>query len=125
MTVQRTSRPSRLVPLARTDDEACARAWLAARDAAEVAAELRIEDARKLGSSSMLPLGPVFATTLYVSGEQRTRAAAVLIDLGWDGRHISSGLRRTPFPLGAFLGGGIAAVIATLAVIVAVLLRGG
>ena len=126
MTTQRVFRPSRKVPLAFTEDEAAARRWLASLDAAGIPAELRIEDARRMGtSSSVLPLGPVYATALYVAAERRTEAAAVLIDLGWDGRHVSGGLNRRALPVAALLGGAVAATVAGLAVAVAALLQSG
>ena len=75
-------------------------------------------------SSSVLPLGPVFATTLYVAAERRTQAAAVLIDLGWDGRHIGAGVGERPISRSALIGGGVAAAVGAVALIVAILLRG-
>jgi hypothetical protein len=115
-----------MIPLAFTEDEAAARHWLATLEAAAIPAELRIEDARRMGtSSSILPLGPVYATALYVAAERRTEAAAVLIDLGWDGRHVSGGLDRKTLPTAALLGGALAATVAALAVAVAALLQGG
>jgi hypothetical protein len=115
-----------MVPLAVTEDEGAARHWLASLDAAGIPAELRIEDARRLGnSSSVLPLGPVYATALYVAAERRVDAASVLIDLGWDGRHVSEGLHHRALPLRALLGGTVAALLAALAVAVAALLQGG
>ena len=126
MTTQRVFRPSRMVPLAFTEDEGAARQWLASLDAAGIPAELRIEDARRMGtSSSVLPLGPVYATALYVAPDQRIDAAAVLIDLGWDGRHVSDGLHRRTLPLKALIGGAVAALLAALAVAVAAVLQAG
>jgi len=126
MTTQRVSRSTRMVPLATTEDEAAARVWLAALDAADISAELRIEDARRMGkSSSVLPLGPVFATTLYVSSDSRTQAATVLIDLGWDGRQIGHGVGSTTVPWSSVIGGGVAAGLGIVALIVAIVLRGG
>ncbi len=115
-----------MVPLAFTEDEAAARRWLASLESAGIPAELRIEDARRMGtSSSVLPLGPVYATALYVAAERRTDAAAVLIDLGWDGRHVSGGLNRRTLPVAALLGGALAATAAALAVALAALLQRG
>ena len=126
MTTQRVFRPSRLIPLAFTEDEGAARHWLASLEAAGIPAELRIEDARRMGnSSSVLPLGPVYATALYVAAERRIDAAAVLIDLGWDGRHVSNGLHGRALPLPALLGGAAAALLAALAVAIAAVLQGG
>lgn len=125
MATQPASRPTRMIPLATTDDESAARRWLGALEAAEIAAELRIEDARRMGnSSSVLPLGPVFATTLYVVAERRTQAAAVLIDLGWDGRQIGAGVGERSIPRSSFIGGGIAAAVGAAALLAAILLRG-
>lgn len=125
MATQRAFRPTRMVPLATTEEEALARRWLGALEAAEVPAELRIEDARRMGnSSSVLPLGPVFATTLYVAAERRTQAAAVLIDLGWDGRQIGARVGDRSIPRSSLIGGGIAAAVGAAALAVAILLRG-
>ena len=127
MTTYRMPRASKLVPLAVTEDETAARRWVSSLDAAGIHAELRIEDTRGLGTgSSMLPLGPVFATALYVPAEQRTEAATVLIDLGWDGRHVSGGLRGRPaLPLSTLVSALLAALAGGLAVAIAVVLRGG
>ncbi|MFA7296205.1 MAG: hypothetical protein WC211_03335 [Dehalococcoidia bacterium] len=125
MATQPAFRPTRMIPLATTDDESAARRWLGALEAVEIPAELRIEDARRMGnSSSVLPLGPVFATTLYVAAERRTQAAAVLIDLGWDGRQIGAGVGERPIPRSSLIGGGVAAAVGAVALIVAILLRG-
>ena len=126
MATQRAFRPTRMVPLATSEDESVARRWLGALEDADVPAELRIEDARRMGnSSSMLPLGPVFATTLYVAAERRTQAAAVLIDLGWDGRQIGPRVGTSLINRSSLLGGGIAAAIGAAALAVAILLRAG
>lgn len=125
MATQPAFRPTRMIPLATTDDESAARGWLGALEAAEIAAELRIEDARRMGnSSSVLPLGPVFATTLYVAAERRTQAAAVLIDLGWDGRQVGAGVGERPIPRSSLIGGGIAAAVGAAALVIAILLLG-
>src|SRR5215207_3792091 len=107
----------RFVPLAITDDEVMARRWVEALDAAGVPVELRIEDARRLGTTStMLPLGPLFATALYVAAERRDDAASVLIDLGWDGRRIGRGLHSSGLlPAQALVGSVVAATISGLA----------
>lgn len=115
-----------MIPLATTDDEPAARRWLVALEAAEIPAELRIEDARRMGNSSSVlpPLGPVFVTTLYVAADRRARAAAVLIDLGWDGRQIGAGVGTRSIPRSSLIGGGIAAAVGAAALIAAILLRG-
>jgi hypothetical protein len=125
MATQRIFVPTRMVPLATTEDEPRARAWLGALDAADIAAELRIVDARRMGnSSSMLPLGPVFATTLYVDRAERERAAAVLIDVGWDGRRIGTGVGDVSISRSALVGGAVAAAVGLAAFALAILLRG-
>lgn len=114
------------VPLAVTDDEMTARSWVAALDAAGIPVELRIEDARRLGTTStMFPFGPVFATALYVDRDRRADAAAVLIDLGWDGRHLAGSLRATSIPTHAVLGSVVAVTLSGLALAASVLIRGG
>ncbi|MBX7110851.1 MAG: hypothetical protein K1X87_03255 [Dehalococcoidia bacterium] len=86
---------SELVPFALTLDDEAAERWAAALEREGIEAELRIEDGRALNSgSSVFPTGPIFATALYVPASQRERAAAVLIDLGWDGRQLGAGHRR-------------------------------
>lgn len=123
MTAQQTHR---FVPLAITDDEAMARRWVAALDAAGIPAELRIEDARRLGTTSpMLPFGPVFATALYVGAGRRSDAAAVLIDLGWDGRRLAGGLGSVSLPAHALLGSVVAVTLSGLALAASVIIRGG
>jgi len=116
----------RFIPLAITDDEDLARRWVAALDAAGVPVELRIEDARRLGTTStMLPFGPVFATALYVAADRRSDAAAVLIDLGWDGRRVGRGVhKRGLLPQQALVGSAVAATISGLALVASVLIRG-
>lgn len=108
-----------------TDDAAMARRWLTALEAAAVPVELRIEDARRLGTtSSVLPFGPVFATALYVAADRRADAAAVLIDLGWDGHRVGGGLRGRALPVHALIGSAVAAMLSGLALAAAMLLRG-
>ncbi len=126
MTASRARSHSRFVQLAVTDDEATARAWVAALDAADIPVELRIEDARRLGNTStMFPFGPVFATALYVKSDHRVDAAAVLIDLGWDGRRLAGGLRTTSIPTRAILGSVVAVALSGLALVASLIMRGG
>ena len=127
MTAHRANQHKRFVPFAVTDDETMARRWVAALDAAGVPVELRIEDARRLGTTStMLPFGPVFATALYVSADRRADAAAVLIDVGWDGRRVGGGLRNSgAFPAHAVLGSVVAVTLSGLALAASVIMRGG
>lgn len=109
-----------MVPLAVTEDEAAARRWLAGLEAATIRARVRIEDTRRMGTgSSMLPMGPVFATALYVPEDRRFEAARVLIDLGWDGRQVGNvvaGIHRRGVPLSTMMGGALAALVGALAV---------
>ena len=48
----------------------------------------------------------------------------MLIDLGWDGRQIGAGVGERPIPRSSLIGGGIAAAIGAVALVVAILLRG-
>lgn len=118
---------ARFVPLAITDDEVMARRWVEALDAAGVPVELRIEDSRRLGTtSSMLPFGPVFATALYVAADRRDDAAAVLIDFGWDGRRVGRGLNSSGLlPSQALVGSVVAATLSGLALVASIIIRGG
>ena len=87
MTSVSIPRPPTFVRLAVAADEGEARRWLDALTAAGIEAEARIEDAARLvAASSVFPTGPAFATALYVPSSQRGEAAALLIDLGWQGR---------------------------------------
>lgn len=88
---------TRWVPLGVARDGDTASQWAAALDAAGLDAEVRIGDAVALarGSSSWPTAAPgghcLFAYRLFVPHEQRREAAAMLVDLGWDGRYGAVG----------------------------------
>ena len=113
-----------MAPLALTDREPDARRWLGALEAAHIPAELRIEDARRRSAALPLPVGPVFAATLYVAADHRVEAAKVLIDLGWDGRQVGGSLPTRQIPRGAVFAVASASLVSLTAVVVALLLRG-
>jgi hypothetical protein len=77
------------MPFAMTDDDDVAHRWLDALSEAGIPAELHIEDGTVLASgSSVFPTGRIFASAIYIPPESREQAAALLIDLGWDGRQL-------------------------------------
>ncbi len=123
-------RPAHFIPLAMTDDQAMARGWLDALNAAGIPAELRIEDARRMLATAAvrpmrpLPIGPVYATTLLVLTEERARAAALLVDLGWDGRRVAATVGQHPLTTAAWWSGAAAATVSGLAIVVMALIRG-
>ncbi|MSQ28939.1 MAG: hypothetical protein EXR68_00395 [Dehalococcoidia bacterium] len=122
--VRRLPPPAPFAPLAITDDQAMARRWLDALNAAGVPAELRIEDARHLAAARLpLPLGPIFATTLFVLADERARAASLLIDLGWDGRRVAASVGQHPLTTAAWWSGAAAATVSGLAIVVMALLQ--
>lgn len=91
MTAMPARHPHRLVPFAMTSDDASAARWVAALEEAGIPAQIHIEDGSRLASgSSMFPTGPSFASAIYIAPDCRERAAALLIDLGWDGRQLGS-----------------------------------
>jgi hypothetical protein len=124
MTVIHVRRPSRLVPLALTGDDEAAHRWLEALEAAGIPAELHIEDGTRLVSgSSIFPTGQVFATSLHVAADHLDQAAALLIDMGWDGKRVGSAAGARTFDSRFMIS---AAVVAAtlLGVIVTLLVRG-
>jgi len=78
-----------LLAVARDGDDAGR--WASALDAAGIATELRIADAAHLTPRSSVVIGAnvapdqLFAFPLYVRADQRSAAATVLVDQGWDG----------------------------------------
>ena len=111
MTAIRVERPAPLVRLAVAGDEDEARRWLDALTRAEIDAELRIEEAARLAAgSSVFPTGPAFATALYVAASRRADAAAVLIDVGWQGR-LMPRPRHTIDPTVAVVGAVVTALV--------------
>ena len=94
MTAMHARRPSSLIPFALTFDDAAAQHWLEALERAGIPAEIHIEDGTRLAAgSSMFPTGRIFASAIYIASDSRERAAALLIDLGWDGRQLGGGHR--------------------------------
>ncbi len=123
MTAMHARRPPRLVPFALTDDDDAARRWLEALEEADIPAELHIEDGTRLATgSSMFPTGRIFATAIYIAPECREQAAALLIDLGWDGRQLGGGHRGRSLDDRLVLAGALG--VALLILMLALLLRG-
>ena len=123
MATMPTRRSSRLVPFALTADEDAAHRWLTVLDEAGIPAQLHIEDGTRLASgSSMFPTGRIFATAVYIAPECRDRAAALLIDLGWDGRQLG-GSHRALHMDGRLVAGAVIG-ISLLGLGLALLLRG-
>lgn len=95
MATMHTRRSPRLVPFAITADDDAAHRWIDALHEAGIPAELHIEDGTRLATgSSVFPTGRIFASAVYIAPEHRDRAAALLIDLGWDGRQQGASHRR-------------------------------
>ena len=91
---------------------------------AGIDAELHIEDAARFSpTSSVYPSGSPFVYALFVP--QHERAAAALIDAGWDGRRSAFGGGRIPLEPTFLLRGALVALLAGAAVMVLLLLRGG
>ena len=81
-----------LAPIAAHPDAEVAGAWRDALIAAGVTAELHIEDAARFNlAASPWPTGAPFAYVLHAPRADRARAAAALIDAGWDGRAMPRG----------------------------------
>lgn len=79
--------------LAVARDAETAELWRESLEAFQIGAEIRIGDAAHLTTRSSVIIGAnspagdmLFAYPIFVPAEQRERAAAVLIDNGWDGR---------------------------------------
>ena len=106
-----------LVLLTVQRDGDLATSWLEALDAEGIEAELHLRDAASFSpTSSVYPTGAPLVHALFVSGRDRDRAAALLIDLGWDGRGMSSGPRAAWNPLASLPGAVIALLVATFVV---------
>jgi hypothetical protein len=114
------------MPFAMTDDDDVAHRWLEALEAADIPAELHIEDGTVLATgSSVFPTGRIFASAIYIPPESREQAAALLIDLGWDGRQLGGGEHRgrgRSFEAAVIAAAVIAAGVLSVAILVA--LRG-
>ena len=124
MATMHTRHSQRLAPFALTSDEDAAHRWLDALQVAGIPAELHIEDATRLATgSSMFPTGRIFASAVYIAPEYRDRAAALLIDLGWDGRQLGAG-QRGRVRNERLLAGVVAVGLALLGLGFAFLLRG-
>ena len=110
----------RWVRVAATRDSDTADRWRDAVDAAEVAVEVHIEDAREaLPGTAAVPelvLGIGFAFGVWVPRDRRAEAVRALIDAGWDGRHGSVDTA-TP-PPGAILLGALLALAAAAAIVI-------
>ena len=124
MTTMHAGHSPRLVPFALTADDVAAHHWLEALEEAGIPAELHIEDGSRLVTgSSVFPTGQIFANAIYIAPDCRDRAAAVLIDLGWDGRQLGGG-RPTGRPRKDWLVAGGAVGVALLGLTLTVALRG-
>jgi len=123
MTAMHERRSPRLVPFALTGDDAAAQRWLEALDEAGIPAQVHIEDGTRLATgSSMFPTGRIFATAIYIAPECREQAAALLIDLGWDGRQLGGARRGRSLDQRVVVGGAVG--VSLLGLVLALLLRG-
>jgi hypothetical protein len=123
MATMHTRRSPRLVPFALTADDEAAHRWLDALHDAGIPAELHIEDGTRLATgSSVFPTGRIFATAIYIAPQYRDRAAALLIDLGWDGKQRGAGQRRRSRDQLLIVAGAVG--MSLLGLVLAIVLRG-
>jgi len=122
----------RWMMLAVARDVDTAEAWQDALDQADIASEIRLEDAVITGRSSATtyanaPSGDqLFSYGLWLAATERERAAQVLIDAGWDGLYGQSQHqgRRPAMSAGYVLRGTLVALVAAT-IFISVLLRAG
>lgn len=116
----RPQAPAARIRLAVLRDPRDAERYRDGLEAAGIDARVEIDDAqRALPGESLLPglIGggqPLFVYPLSIPADERTRAASVLIDLGWDGRR--GGRRTVAMAPGALLRGALLALAAGAAV---------
>jgi hypothetical protein len=108
----------RRVRVATARDVTTAEGWCDALEAAGIDAFVEIDDDRNVpgGSSPVITtyIGPRFVYPVNVPAEDRDRAAAVLIDHGWNGRFGSRHV--APMSYGTMLRGALVVVAISAAI---------